>query len=706
MTDLKSSIKFELLADSANLAEDLDKEDLKTIGWWVVRDYDIDVESRAQWETRNAEANKLALQIKEDKNFPWPNASNVKFPLVTIAALQFSARAYPALVSGTNIVKMRTVGADQDGSKAARAARVSRHMSYQIIEEDESWEEEFDRLLMCLPIQGCSFKKSYYDSELGHNVSEHVLAQDLVVPYFAKSLEAATRKTHVLRMPKRQVQEKQLSGTFLDVEFGLPQADNLTTEADKRQGITQPTHDPDRPRVILEQHRFLDLDGDGYEEPYIVTVDRDSKKVLRIVARFAQVKTDVDADIQRLADMAGQVMQSEEIQDVQKQAILEGIEAEMVGLKKKAKITRIKPKEFFTKYPFIPSPDGGFYDLGFGALLGPINESVNTLINQLLDAGTLSNSNTGFIGRGARIKGGKMLMAPFTWQKVDVAGGDLRNNVVPFPANPPSPVLFNLLSLLINYGERLSSVTDTLVGENPGQNTPAFTSQQMLEQGLKVFTGIFKRVYRSLRSEFRKLYELNRDNLSPKEYFAVMDGQQQQIFQTDYLGDPKDVRPAADPSAVSDSEKIAKAQFVVERSMTVPHYDTIAAERRLLAAAGVEDIQEILPMTQGEQGEQPAIPAPPNPEMQIKSAELELQANRDKIELAVKVAESQAKIMALEADSLLKRAKAAREISGIELDQFDAKLAEMKETREALVKVAELKIEEKNVEKTGGEGVA
>jgi chaperonin GroES len=42
----------------------------------------------------------LALQLQKDKSFPWPGASNVAFPLVTIAALQFHSRAYPALTGG------------------------------------------------------------------------------------------------------------------------------------------------------------------------------------------------------------------------------------------------------------------------------------------------------------------------------------------------------------------------------------------------------------------------------------------------------------------------------------------------------------------------------------------------------------------------------------------------------------------------------
>ena len=88
------------------------------------------------------------------------------------------------------------------------------------------------------------------------------------------------------------------------------------------------------------------------------------------------------------------------------------------------KIARIKPVEYFTKFPFIPNPDGGIYDLGFGLLLGGINNSINTLINQLIDAGTLNNLQGGFIGRGIRIRGGNLRFQR-EWKQADFTGEDI-----------------------------------------------------------------------------------------------------------------------------------------------------------------------------------------------------------------------------------------------------------------------------------------
>jgi len=48
----------------------------------------------------------------------------------------------------------------------------------------------------------------------------------------------------------------------------------------------------------------------------------------------------------------------------------------------------------------------------------------------------------------------------------------------------------------------------------------------MIEQGMKVFSSIYKRVYRSLKSEYKKLYRLNRLYMDEVEYIRVLDDTQ------------------------------------------------------------------------------------------------------------------------------------------------------------------------------------
>src|SRR3990167_1984664 len=134
----KQSLSKEELAayiQYKNLCEFIDEETLEKIGRQVIEWVDIDEDSRQEWKTRYEEHLKLASQIREIKNTPWPNAANVKYPLLTTAAMQFAARAYPALVPGPNLVAGLVIGKDEDGIKQQSAQRVGRHMSYQLLYE-------------------------------------------------------------------------------------------------------------------------------------------------------------------------------------------------------------------------------------------------------------------------------------------------------------------------------------------------------------------------------------------------------------------------------------------------------------------------------------------------------------------------------------------------------------------------------------------
>src|SRR3990167_8152825 len=543
---------------SENLAEDLSDEELSTLGIETVKNYEKDRTSRYEWEQRNEEAMKLALQVVEPKSFPWPNAANIKFPLITIAALQYHARAYPALIPGVNVVKCRVFGDDPGGEEAARARRIETHMSYQIFEEDEEWEDQTDKILITQPILGCAFKKTYFDSLKGHNISEHILAKDLVVSYYTKSLETAPRISHVMEMSRNELHQKVIEGVYRDIDLGDPfefMRETLDIAQDETQG-TSPTYDDNaKPHTVIEQHCLLDLDGDGYEEPYIVVVHKDSKKVLRVVARFFQ----------------------------------SGIKQNKDG-----EVLSITAENYFTKFPFIPSPDGGFYDLGFGVLLGPLNETINTLINQLLDAGTISTTGGGFLARGIKIRGGSMSFTPNEWKPVDTTGDDLRKGIFPLPTKEPSNVLFQLLSLLINYGERIGGSVDILVGENPGQNTPAETSRTMAEQGMKVFSGIFKRTYRSLKQEFKKLYRLNQLYMNENAQLGSI-----KILVDDYNADATSIVPAADPHMISDSQKVAQSGMLMQLAGSSSGFNMYEVQKRVLQAWKVGDIDILLPDPKG-----------------------------------------------------------------------------------------------------------
>lgn len=617
-------------AKSPNLCSRFADIDLKRIGAAVVEGYLLDIESRRPWMDRSEAGMNLAMQMVEERSFPWANSANVAFPLVTIAALQFHSRSYPALINGSQIVKYRTIGPDVSGDETQRAYRIGSHMSYQCLEEDEGWEEGHDRLLINVPIVGCCFTKCDYNDSLGHNVTSVVMARDLVIDYFAKSVETAHRVTQIIPKYKNEIWEKVKLGAYRDIldepwykEGGtahVPDVGENTQEQEARAGLVRPERgEAAAPFELLEQHVHFDLDGDGYEEPYIITVDRDSSCVLRIVAGWHRPE-----DVHRLPDKT---------------------------------IIKIDKLCSYTKYELIPSPDGGIYGMGFGILLGPLNEAVNSLINQMLDAGTLQNTAGGFLGRGAKIRSGTYTFSPFEWKRLDSTGDDIKKSIFPLPVNAPSSVLFQLLGLLIDYTNRISGATEMLAGQNPGQNTPAANGDHMVEQGLKIYAAIFKRMWRAMKQEFRKLYVLNGIYIEDSRIPGGM------ARRADYLGDPRRVCPVADPNIISDSMRMQQAMLLAQRAASVPGYDIKKVELFILQSSRIDGVEQYYPGPE-KTGPLPnakaeAEKAKSQGRMAELSMKIKAEAMRTSIEMMEEHALNEAKIVQLEAsaENLVAQAK-------------------------------------------------
>lgn len=582
------------MIEAVNIAENLDEELLEEIGETCSQGYETDSDSSQHWRDMVEEWVHMATQVMEHKNYPWPNASNVKYPLVSVAAMQFSARAYPTLVpSDGKLVKPVVIGADPTGEKLKRAERVAKYMNWQLLHNMDSWEEEMDRLLIMDAIMGCVFKKTFYDPYTEKMVSELRDPRHVVVNYDAQSLAKAERISEHVFLYEREVEERKRMGIYLDIDIGKPTAADFD-------GRDATSDDSTIPYFLIEQHTWLDLDDDGVKEPYVVVFHKSTKKVLRISARFD----------------------------------------EHCAVYRKDKLVRIKPLEYYTKYGFIPNPESRIYDLGFGHLLGPINESVNTIINQLVDAGTLSNLQSGFIGKGLRLKMGDQPMRPGEWKAVNATGDDLKKQIVPLPTKDPSSTLFQLLGTLITSGKELASVAEIFVGKMPGQNTPATTTMATIEQGMKVFTAIYKRIYRSLYEEFKKLYRLNGAFTDPQTMVMVLD---EPVNPDDFSYEGYDICPGADPTAVSSTERLLKAQGLIEL-LPLGTIDPIKVTMRVLEAQDQPNWQELIP-GMAETG-QPQIPPKQDPKM----IEMQLKMQADQMNAELKKQESQFK-MAMDARS-------------------------------------------------------
>lgn len=659
-----------------NLAEDYAPDVLDTLGQLVIFEFNIDENSRSDWKDKAEKAMKFATQEAEEKQYPWPKASAVIYPLITQAAIQFNARTYPAIIQNRNVVKGTVWGTDKGtpatedgrpdgkpkvhpdgtpvwlsapGEKRKRADRIGEHMSWQLLEEMKEWEGQTDSLLMQLPIVGGACRKTYRDPMENRNRSLLVSLKHVVWNYHAPSFEDAPRHTEIITLYPHQIEEFERAGVFLPQIYG-PGGDE-TAEGQAQSG------DADSPQVFLEQHRRYDLDGDGYPEPYVVTTHKRSSKVVRIVARYDEegIQTGEGVDVDEQADTGALGDQ-------------EGPDRE--------EIIKVTPIEHYTLIPFLPNPDGGSYPVGFGHLLRPLNEAINTSMNMMFDAGHLQNAGGGFVSDQLSIHSGPVNFQVGKYVRVGSKGQAIRDSVFPLPFPGPSAVLFQLLGMLMNAGKEVASVQDILAGDAAMANAPPTTILALIEQGLKVYTAIHKRVYRALKSEFDKIYRLNRIYLTENQRYRVGD-EWREVTPEDYrLGGG--VEPIADPTMITDMQRLGRAQILMGFKDD-PLINQKEIRTRLFDAANIDRIEDV-------------FAPPPDPQQQKMVQELLLE--KEHAELGrVRAAE-----LKDNSQAYLNMARAKTETTGPEERWIDAQLAIMRlhiEATNTMVKAADVEAKSK-----------
>ena len=615
-----------------NVAAELNEDQQKKIASMVDQDYKLDENSRQSWLMMMKKALDIANQTFSTKSTPWQGASNIKYPLIPVACVYYSAHAYSELIRSGKILEITVNGKDVDGEKSKKARRVTDHMNYQLLVDSDDWESDHDKLQQVKAFIGHAYKKTYYDYTLKKNISELCIPDKVVVNNNIKSLESARRITHIVGLYKNEIIERINCGKFLDVDV-----DKLFVNDSG--GDSDPVHE------LLEQHRFLDLDDDGYEEPYVVVVHKDTSILLGIYPRF-----DHDSFVFNTDD----------------DKVLE----------------RIVPIQFFTDYIFLPAFDGTYHGIGFGRLLYSMNDSVNTIINQIVDSGTLYNTQFGFIGKGLRLRDPvvKAQMGVFT--QVDVGGEDVAKNIYQFPTKEPSQVLLALLGTLLDAAKELSNVSDIMTGQQDGQNVPAITALTLAEKGLKVYGSIQKRDFRSLKKEFKKWFTLNRKYLSQDEYAMFGDTPEFDV-KVDYDELSLDIKPCADPYLSSDAQRLARAQGV---------YQTIPLLQGPGQQAALQTYYDALNIPESEQ--QAYFQANPNPPPDPKLVKVQGDLQVDLAHLELEKIDRQLAMKRASLDELefkLKAMLGAAKVEGIKAEAI-------KDLHQANMSEKELKVKEKDID--------
>jgi hypothetical protein len=471
-------------------------------------------------------------------------------------------------------------------------------MSYQLLSdktddaEESDWLDGKDKLLMTLPMLGTVFTKVYYDPIENRPQVDLCLPDEVIINQKAKSLRKAQRVTHIIWLTTNEIKTRQKMGLFLDMpikdlvstgtgEGGDDVQDPNVSKDSQRPGediIETDLNSGVKLHKFQEQCTYLDLDGDGYSEPYTVTVHEATQKVVRIVARYNF--------------------------------------SSFVLNKAQTDWVKIKPDVYYIVYRFLPSFDNTFYGMGFCQMLYPLNAAANSTLNRLLDAGTLSNMQSGFIGKGVRMRKQTMRLRPGEWVTVSTATGvDLSRNIVPIPTKEPSTVLFELLQMLVKSAQEVSGVSDVMQGQLPPANTPATTVVNVISEGSKVYSAIRIRLDNSLRREYSRLFELNKEYLDDNTSFKTAEGSGQ-ISKADYAADSYGILTVANATLGTKAQELAAMQGLLSL-IGDPLINKQEVYRRYFSALNLPDPDKLF-------APPPPPNAPPPPEVQKTLEEIDL----------------------------------------------------------------------------------
>ena len=541
----------------ANLAEYLDDYVLGSISKKLISDVDSDKESRKEWMKTYTDGLKyLGMRFDEQRSQPFEGSSGVIHPILAESVTQFQAQAYKELLPAQGPVKTQIIG-QRNANTEMQAERVSEFMNYYIMNEMPEYDPELDQLLFYLPLSGSAFKKVYYDASKRRPVSKFVPAEDLLVPYEATDLLSAERVTHIVSMSSNEVRKLQLSGFYIDTELtgnDVEIRDTVSEEIDKIQGM-EPEYSNDEQRKLYEIHTVEDIEGfedldengepTGLKLPYIITIDESSQTVLSIRRNY-------------------------EPEDPIRNKI-----------------------NYFVQYKFLPGL--GFYGLGLSHMIGGLSKATTSILRQLIDAGTLSNLPAGFKARGIRIRDEASPLQPGEFRDVDAPGGALRDSLMPLPYKEPSSVLFSLLGLLVQSGQRFASIADMNVGDSNAA-MPVGTTVALLEKGTKVMSAIHKRLHYSQKSEFKILARVFGEFLPPVYPYETGSGSRE--IKLEDFDRKVDIIPVSDPNIFSMSQRVALAQELLAMVQSNPEIHgpqgLYEAYYRMYAALGVDNIESLL----------------------------------------------------------------------------------------------------------------
>lgn len=640
----KSNInKLAKFVEAENIASLLKEDEREEIYQETIQKFDMDYSGMSGKITQWKKEIELVC-MQSDRQVPFDGASNVVYPLSSNAVLNIASKAYNAFFPDDDIYKGKVVGDDNGfpdtkdgepmldengqpimvdvGEKSKSANRASLAMNYQANNLLPNWKADTIQLFYGVFALGTMYRCEGYDPVKNRNFSRLIFPDKIIISKNASSLEDSVF-SEVFYLTKNDIQANINQGSFIDYDYisSTPATDDgLSIKLDSS-NIT-PESGEDSKYEFIKQHTWLDLDNDGYREPYCVIIDKSNQKVVKIYADYK----------------------------------LEGV-YEKDGL-----IYNIERLVDLICYRCMPSFDGSFWGLGLPYFLKNINSSINTSINQLIDSMHLKIKGGGFVANDLNIRGGGLTFKMGEYKKIiSLGAGSIADKFYNPPIPEPSPVMIALLEKMIASGEKIGLITDALTGNLTANMAPT-TFLGLTENAASIENSMFKLLNESFIKEIKVRRRINGEYFDRDLYHRITNTKPEDVDPTaDFDNEQTDIVLLTDSSNITKSQKMAKAQLFTTLIQD-PFYDGLELRKKFNEAIGMPELNSII-----------AVPQP-SPQADLILAQAEdkkaqaklLDSEVNKIKAAADIEEKADKQLLTAADIRLKESSAIKNITDAE----------------------------------------
>ena len=547
-----------------NLAELMEESERRLLAMRLKEFCKADKDSRSDWESREKVAmamlglKKTSPQDEDDEQL---GGHDTTHPMLMEATSRFQANAIVELFPPQGPAETKVLG-KQDANKMARAKRIRTFVNHYLTDIDDGYFNDTDKMTMYLPMGGSAFRRASQDFTTGLPILRHVKGTQFIAPYAGTDLPSMPRYAWEFTMTGEDIDKSMQIGMFIDLYLPQPamgQAEHAIA-VDISDQRSPSLHDRDRLYEMLEYHVDLQLqcdklgdgaktlsDGDVGRRPYLVVMDASNDEVLMVRRNWRKKDT-----------------------------------------------KQFKKRIWFAHHQFLPGL--GFYGWGYPHVIGSLGLAASGAVNSLLDAALAANFQGGFVSKEGKIAG-EFRLEFGVWKQVDSSAEDLAKSFYTPPFKEPSPALFQLLGSLVEAGQRFCGTTDAAVGD--GNNTgPVGTTIALIDQAQKPINAIHKRLHVSMSQELQMLCELMEDFM-PERYDYKIGEDEQFLLKSDFAPGV-DVICVTDPAVSSDTQRVMRAQAVLELQEKAPDLyppeHRAEAHKRMLIALKVPNLDAIGPV--------------------------------------------------------------------------------------------------------------